>query len=149
MAKKKNLTSKQVGLVYGFRSGLEERIAEQLKANGIDPKFETIKLPYHVEKDCKYTPDFPVGKSIIIETKGRFMTADRMKMLLLQKQYPEYEFRFVFDNSNARISKISKTTYGRWCEKNGFKYADKLIPQEWIEEIKGELEYGNSTSALS
>ena len=46
MAKKKNLTSKQVGLTYGFRSGLEERIAEQLKANGIDPKFETIKLPY-------------------------------------------------------------------------------------------------------
>ena len=139
MAKKKNLTSKQVGLTYGFRSGLEEKIAQQLKENGIDPKFETIKLPYRVEKNCTYTPDFPVGKRIIIETKGRFQTADRMKMLLVQKQHPEYEFRFIFTNSKARISKVSMTTYGRWCEKNGFKYADKVIPQEWIDEIKGGL----------
>ena len=43
---------------------------------------------------------------------------------------------FVFNNSKARISKISKTTYGEWCERNGFKYADKVIPQSWIEEIK-------------
>ena len=59
-----------------------------------------------------------------------------MKMLLIQKQHPEYDFRFVFNNSKARISKISKTTYGEWCERNGFKYADKVIPQSWIEEIK-------------
>lgn len=139
MAKAKKLSSTQVALIQGFRSGLEENIAAQLRANGIDPKFETIKLPYRVEKNCTYTPDFPVGKKIIIETKGRFQTADRMKMLMVQKQYPNYEFRFVFTNSRARISKASNTTYARWCEKNGFKYADKLIPQEWIEEIKGEL----------
>ena len=138
MAKAKNWTSKQVGIAYGFRSGLEEKIAEQLRANGIDPKFETIKLPYKVEKNCTYTPDFPVGKRIIIETKGRFQTADRMKMLMIRDQHPEYEFRFIFSNSNARISKVSATTYGKWCEKNGFKYANKVIPQEWIEEIKKE-----------
>jgi hypothetical protein len=137
---KKSLTSKQVGLVYGFRSGLEETIAAQLKANGIDPKYETIKLPYRVSKDCTYTPDFPVGNKIIIETKGRFLTADRMKMLMVQKQYPKYEFRFIFNNSKSKISKVSQTTYGKWCEQNNFKYADKIIPQEWIEEIKGELE---------
>lgn len=139
MTTQKKLTSKQVGLKYGFRSGLEVKIAAQLKANGIDPKFETIKLPYRVEKNCTYTPDFPVGKRIIIETKGRFLTADRMKMLLIKSQHPEYEFRFVFSNANGRISKASQTTYGAWCTKNGFKYADKVIPQEWIKEIKGEL----------
>ena len=138
MAKAKKLTSKQVGLTYGFRSGLEETIAAQLKSAGIDPKFETLKLPYRVEKNHTYTPDFPVGKRIIIETKGRFQTADRMKMLEVKKQHPEYEFRFVFNNSNARISKVSATTYGKWCEKNGFKYADKVVPQEWIEEILKE-----------
>ena len=31
MAKAKNMTSKQVGLTYGFRSGLEEKIAQQLR----------------------------------------------------------------------------------------------------------------------
>lgn len=139
MAKAKHLTSQQVGLIQGFRSGLEEKIAQQLESEGIDPKFESLKLPYRVEKNCTYTPDFPVGKKIIIETKGRFQTADRMKMLLVQQQHPEYEFRFVFSNPNARISKVSNTTYGRWCEKNGFKYASKVIPDEWIKEIKSEL----------
>lgn len=138
MAKAKKLTSKQVGLTYGFRSGLEEIIAAQLKSAGIDPKFETLKLPYRVEKNHTYTPDFPVGKRIIIETKGRFQTADRMKMLEVKKQHPEYEFRFIFNNSKSKISKVSATTYGKWCEKNGFKYADKVVPQEWIEEILKE-----------
>jgi hypothetical protein len=138
MAKAKKLTSKQVGLTYGFRSGLEETIAAQLKSAGIDPKFETLKLPYRVEKNHTYTPDFPVGKRIIIETKGRFQTADRMKMLEVKKQHPEYEFRFIFNNSKSKISKVSATTYGKWCEKNGFKYADKVVPQEWIEEILKE-----------
>lgn len=136
MTKAKNMTSKQVGLAQGFRSGLEEKIAAQLKLAGINPCYESRKLPYRVEKTHNYTPDFPVTKSLIIETKGRFQTADRMKMLKIKTQYPDIEFRFVFTNSKARISKASQTTYARWCEKNGFKYADKLIPTEWIEEIK-------------
>ena len=136
MAKAKNMTSKQVGLAQGFRSGLEEKIAAQLRLAGINPCYESRKLPYRVEETHNYTPDFPVTDRIIIETKGRFLTADRMKMLEVKKQYPHLEFRFIFNNSKARISKASQTTYARWCEKNGFKYADKLIPTEWIEEIK-------------
>lgn len=136
MAKAKNMTSKQVGLTQGFRSGLEEKISAQLKSEGINPCYETRKLPYRVEENHNYTPDFPVTKSLIIETKGRFQTADRMKMLKIKAQYPDIEFRFVFTNSKAHISKASQTTYARWCEKNGFKYADKLIPSEWITEIK-------------
>ena len=136
MARAKNMTSKQVGLAQGFRSGLEEKIAAQLRLAGINPCYESRKLPYRVEETHNYTPDFPVTKSLIIETKGRFQTADRMKMLKIKAQYPDIEFRFVFTNSKARISKASQTTYARWCEKNGFKYADKLIPTEWIEEIK-------------
>lgn len=139
MAKAKNLTQFQVGKLYGFRSGLEEKIAEQLVTEGIDPKFESLKLPYRVEKSCTYTPDFPCGKRIIIETKGRFQTADRMKMLMVQKQHPEYEFRFVFSNCNAKISKASNTSYARWCEKNNFKFANKTIPEEWIKEIKEDV----------
>lgn len=136
MAKAKHLTQTQVGKLYGFRSGLEETIAKQLQNEGIDPKFETVKLPFVECKNRTYTPDFPVTKTIIIETKGRFLTADRMKMLEVKKQYPNIDFRFIFSNSKQRISKASMTTYGRWCEKNNFKYADKLIPQEWIKEIK-------------
>jgi len=44
------------------------------------------------------------------------------------------DIRFVFTNSKNKINKKSKTTYGMWCEKNGFKYADKEIPDSWFEE---------------
>lgn len=147
MAKAKRMTSRQVGLTYGFRSGLEESVAAQLEAAGINPKFESVKLPFEEHKKRTYTPDFPVSDRIIIETKGRFLTADRMKMLEVQRQYPNLEFRFIFTNSRQRISKVSATTYAKWCEKNGFKYADKVVPQEWIEEIK-KINNESSTSTL-
>lgn len=133
---RKKLTSKEVGLKYGFRSGLEEVIAKELRLAGIDPKYESTKLPYEVHKRHTYTVDFPVTDTIMIETKGRFLTADRMKMLEVKRQYPDIDFRFIFSNSNSRISKVSKTTYAKWCQNNGFKYADKHVPLEWIEEIK-------------
>ena len=84
----------------------------------------------------KYTPDFELPNGIIIESKGRFITADRQKHILIKDQHPELDIRFVFSNSRARISKRSTTTYGMWCEKHGFKYADKEIPDTWIKEKK-------------
>ena len=39
---------------------------------------------------------------IIIETKGRFTAADRRKHLLVRKQHPHLDIRFVFENSNAK-----------------------------------------------
>lgn len=126
-----------VGFKYGFKSGLEEIIAKQLKKAGIEPKYEQLKLSYIIpQSNHTYKPDFPVVNSIIIETKGRFLPADRKKMLLIKEQYPDIEFRFVFSNSKSKISKNSKTTYADWCEKHGFKYADKEIPKDWIKEIK-------------
>tara|TARA_S200002703_G_scaffold24130_1_gene20967 strand:+ start:3495 stop:3842 length:348 start_codon:yes stop_codon:yes gene_type:complete len=84
----------------------------------------------------KYTPDFLLPNGIIIETKGRFTPADRMKHLAIQKQHPNLDIRFVFSNSNSKLRKGAKTTYADWCEKHGFLYADKDVPQEWIDEKK-------------
>lgn len=131
-------TSKsQVGLIHGFRSGLEEQIAAQLQAAGIDPQFESIKLEYEQPAVLrKYTPDFPVHPRIIIETKGRFLPEDRKKHLWVKAQHPDLDIRFVFTRSATPINKGSKTTYADWCEKHGFKYADKRIPEAWLKEIK-------------
>lgn len=132
---KRNLTAKQVAAKYGFRSGLEERIAEKLSNEGVDFKYEEVVIQYiKPASKHKYTPDFVLPNGIIIETKGRFLQADRMKHLLVKEQHPELDIRFIFSNSKARISKSSKTTYGSWCEKYGYKYADKTIPREWLEE---------------
>jgi Phage endonuclease I len=132
---KKPLSGQQVGLKYGFRSGLEERIAEELTSKGVGFSFEELVIPYvKPEKPAKYTPDFVLENGIIIESKGRFLTEDRQKHLLVQKQWPALDIRFVFSNSKTKISKRSKTTYADWCEKNGFQYADKEIPDAWLKE---------------
>lgn len=135
MATKRSLTAKQVAAKYGFRSGLEERIAEQLDKAGVEYTYEKLKLDY-VKPASKhvYTPDFVLSNGIIIETKGRFLLADRQKHILVKRHNPTLDIRFVFSNSNARISKASTTTYAQWCIKNGFKYADKTIPEGWMNE---------------
>jgi hypothetical protein len=100
--------------------------------------FDFEPFAIHYEKPArksKYTPDFLLlDNGIYVETKGRFVTADRQKHLLMKAQHPALDIRFVFDNPNARISKQSRTTYAMWCEKHGFKYAKKSIPQAWLDE---------------
>jgi hypothetical protein len=119
----------------GYRSGLEDKISEQLKSLSVPVKYEELKISYQVNETRTYTPDFELPNGIIIESKGRFVAADRKKHLLIQKQYPFFDIRFVFSNSKAKINKGSKTSYADWCNKFGFIYADKLIPKEWIDEV--------------
>jgi hypothetical protein len=135
MPKQKSLTVKQVAIKYGFRSGLEERIAEQLDQLGIEYTYEKVKLKYiKPASQHVYTPDFVLANGIIVETKGRFLAPDRQKHILVKRHNPDLDIRFVFSNSNARISKASKTTYAMWCRKYGYKFADKTIPEEWLNE---------------
>jgi len=134
MAKKvTKKSSKWVARKYGFKSGLEENISTQIESKGIDVQYESEKIPYIVPaSQHTYNPDFRLPNGIIVETKGRFVAADRKKHQLVKEQHPELDIRFVFSNSKNKISKNSKTTYGMWCEKNGYKYADKEIPEEWF-----------------
>jgi hypothetical protein len=124
----------KVGLKHGFRSGLEETVAKDLEDRNIDYSYESLKISYTIPtSNHTYTIDFELHvNGIIIETKGRFTVQDRKKHLLIKHQHPEYDIRFVFSNSKCKIRKGSKTTYGMWCDKNGFKYADKKIPEEWL-----------------
>lgn len=117
---------------HGYRSGLEKRVSKELEEAGVKYEYETQKIKYRVEEDRTYTPDFILPNGIIVETKGRFTTADRKKHLLIQKQYPKHDIRFVFQNSRAKLYKGAKTTYAQWCDKHGFLYADKSIPEEWL-----------------
>ena len=118
---------KKIKKTSKYRSGLEEQIARQLKLKNIKFEYETTTLKYtKPEKVHRYTPDFILikknGEPMYIEGKGRFLTVDKQKSLLVKNQYPNLDLRFVFSNSKTRISKKSKTTYAMWCEKHGFKY---------------------------
>ena len=123
------------GLLHGYRSGLEEKVAKQLQDAGVEAEYETKKIGYlKPSKLSRYTPDWILPNGIVIETKGRFLVADRQKHLIIKQQHPDIDIRFVFSHSKSRISKSSKTTYAAWCEKNGFLYADKWIPEDWLRE---------------
>jgi len=123
------------GLALGFRSGLEEKIAEELRDNGITVSFESMVIPFvQPMKPRKYTPDFPLPNGIILETKGQLVNGDRQKHILVKAQHPDLDIRFVFSNARQRISKQSRTTYGDWCEKYGFQYAHRHVPIEWLRE---------------
>lgn len=130
-------TSNQIGLQYGFRSGLEATIAAKLRSQGVKFTFEELVIKYtRPQRESKYTPDFVLANGIIIESKGRFVTADRQKHILVKAQHPELDIRFVFSNSRSRITKLSATTYGDWCDKHEFKYSNKEIPEAWLKEPK-------------
>ena len=125
-------------LKHGVRSGLEGVICKDLNTKGVAYEYEKLVLPYiQPEQNRKYTPDIRLLDSeIIVEIKGRWVTSDRQKISLIKKQYPHIDFRMVFSNSKTKISKISKTTYGDYCDKLGIPYADKRIPDEWLKEKK-------------
>jgi hypothetical protein len=131
----KKLTQAHVLLHHGVRSGLEDTICQELSSQGVDYKYEELKIKYtQPSKVRTYTPDILLPNGIIVEIKGRWVAADRQKIALVKAQHPDKDLRMVFSNSKAKISKTSKTTYGMYCEKLGIPYADKHIPIEWIKE---------------
>tara|TARA_B100001057_G_scaffold35947_1_gene32526 strand:+ start:7571 stop:8011 length:441 start_codon:yes stop_codon:yes gene_type:complete len=125
-------------IALGFRSGLEETISNQIKDAGLAVSYEEDKINYvWPERSSVYTPDFKlpkVGGFFLVETKGRFSVDDRQKHLLIKQQHPHIDIRFVFSNQNQRIYKNSPTRYCDWCDKHGFLYAHKRIPDEWLQE---------------
>jgi hypothetical protein len=116
----------------GFRSGLERSVASSLARRGVVFEYEKHKVEY-VSKPHTYTPDLWLPASqIFIEIKGYFKAKDRTKHLRIKEQHPELDLRFVFSNASNRLSKASKTTYGAWCDRHGFLWAEKTVPEEWL-----------------
>lgn len=129
----------QVAIKHGFRSGLEDTVNDMLKENGKSFSYESEKISYiQPETKHNYTPDFVlnkmVGGKMYVETKGRWVKTDRLKFDLIFEQYPDIDIRFVFQNPNAKLYKGSKTTYAQYCDKKGWRWAKKEIPEEWLKE---------------
>lgn len=120
-----------------YRSKFEKGIADQITKAKIPYEYEGTRLPYSILH--WYTTDFELygkDKKFFIETKGRFTSKDRTKMLAVKAAFPNDDFRMVFMRDNY-LYKGSKTKYSDWCKKNGFKYAVGHVPKSWIKEAKG------------
>lgn len=126
-------STRKRALKAGYRSGLEEQTAKDLKKREVPFSYEERKIKWLDSKIRTYTPDFELPNGVIVETKGRFVAADRRKHLEIKKQFGDkYDIRFVFTNSRAKLYKGAKSSYADWCNKHGFLYADKTIPEEWL-----------------
>jgi len=115
-----------------YRSGLETETAEYLKSRQKKVEYEKLKIEWEDLKYRTYTPDFELDNGIIIETKGIFSAADRRKHIEIQRQHPKLDIRFVFSNANAKLYKGAKSRYCDWCEQKGFKWAHRIIPEDWL-----------------
>jgi len=119
---------------YGYRSGLELKVSEHLNNLKVKYDYESIKIEWEDLAYRTYTPDFVLSNGIIIETKGMFTAADRRKHLAIKKQHPTLDIRFVFENSRRKLRKGAKSNYAEWCIKYGFRYYDRIIPEDWLKE---------------
>ena len=118
---------------HGYRSDFELSIAVAFNRNNIKFKYESERIDY--VRYSTSSPDFTIeGKDFLIEAKGLFTTTDRGKHLLIKKQHPELDIRFLFMRANNKLYKGSKTTYSGWCERYGFKWCQGFLPREWLDE---------------
>ena len=129
MASPRRSLTRRKAKAAGFRSGLEQRIADQLDERGAKYEYESVNISY--EAVHRYTPDFVLPNGVILEIKGRFTGKDRTKHLQIKKAHPDLDIRFVFQRNNT-LGPKSSTRYSEWCEKHGFQYCFIEIPAEWL-----------------
>ena len=114
-----------------FRSKLEEKVATLLKELGVSYEYESTQVPYVIQHN--YTPDFLLPNHVYLETKGYWDAADRRKVLAVKRDNPEVDLRMVFQSPYNTISKKSKTTYAKWCERHDIPWtAYHEIPLDWL-----------------
>jgi hypothetical protein len=114
-----------------FRSGLEEKVSDLLKELGVLYEYESTKVPYVIQHT--YTPDFLLPNGIFLECKGYWDAEDRRKIRNIKEQSPELDIRMVFQSPFNKISKKSKTTYAKFCEKIGVPWCSYTnIPIDWL-----------------
>lgn len=113
-----------------YKSGFERTLAAQLSMSGVGWAYEDREVPYILEGT--YHPDFRlVDSGVLIEAKGLLDRESKRKMVAVKQQHPELDIRFVFMSANKKIPG-TKQTHAQWAEKNGFKWAEGSIPDEWL-----------------
>lgn len=105
-------------------------------------EYEVEKLEYTTTHN--YLPDFRIktkkGKIIYIETKGNgrsFDSSVRQKMIAVKEQHPDLDIRILFYSDGKIGPRRKNGTFRKqsdWATENGFTFAIRQIPEEWINE---------------
>ena len=72
---------------------------------------------------------------LLLKRRATSRKEDRRKHLAIKEKRPDLDIRFCFQNSRTKLSKAKNSiSYAKWCERHGFQYCDKFIPDDWYEE---------------
>ena len=125
-----------------FASAAEIKCATDMDNRGVTWEYEPEKWSWNPPPK-KYAVDFKVirvdGSCFYVEYKGYFRTEDKVKMIAIKKQYPERDVRMVFTHPEKPVEGATmrkdgtKLSNAEWATKNGYLYAEKVIPDEWFE----------------
>ena len=108
-----------------------EKVADLLCNLDVKYEYETEKVPYTIPH--LYTPDFFLPNGVVLECKGYWDADDRRKIKAVKQQHPELDLRMVFQAPFNTISKKSKTTYAKWCDKHDIPWTSfHNIPIDWL-----------------
>lgn len=72
---------------------------------------------------------------MLLESKGRFLSADRVKMQAVQEQNPDKLIVMLFARPTTKISKKSKTRYKDWCDKKGIVWLG-FNDKDWVYKLQ-------------
>lgn len=112
-----------------YKSGFERTIDANLRMRKVKFGYETLQVEYIL--NGTYNPDFILANGVIVEAKGLLDRDSKRKMVAVKKQHPELDIRFLFMDARKKVPG-SKQTHGEWATKNGFPWAEKEAPDEWL-----------------
>lgn len=118
-----------------FKSKYESLVYNSAIKAGYQLKYEPrgTKMVY-VLPPRQYQIDFILANGIYVETKGFLRYDDLRKMVAVKAANPDKDIRIVFMKADKLIRKGGAMTYAGWAEKNGFPWAEGLIPDAWFNE---------------
>lgn len=129
-----------------FRSTWEANIARIFRLVGIPYEYEKQMLPRHDENGNVvgvYIPDFWLSDNRIVEVKGFWDYDSRMKVLEMQKYYPDYRYFAIDQDIYMALSRKYRNSIPNW--ESGDK--DEYISQGQKLPITG-IAYGNRRKTL-
>ena len=113
-----------------YKSGFERTLAANFTSRKIKFKYESIKIPYVLERN--YNPDFEfIEHGFFVEAKGLLDRESKAKMIAVKRQHPDIDIRFVFMSGDKKVPG-TKQTHAQWAERNGFLWAEGRVPEEWL-----------------
>lgn len=126
---------------YELKSKAELEVAQNCDKKKLKWEYETETFLWNPPppKVKRYTPDFVItrsdGTKFLVEYKEYLDAASKRKIRAMRTQHPDIEYYVLFGPkcSKKKISKVSKTTYGEWANKNNIKWGEgRAIPKEWL-----------------